>query len=157
MACLVFADVSRFGYRGVAKSDGRVLELWNKACELGEAAGCRGAASRIRNGLGGVAKSPPRADELREKAFKADEEAEKARRADYDKWIERAGAERLREPYARELDRRRTELATMVDKTRARTKDSSTEKAAPQQEEVDASQLRQAAIVRMAKALFLSK
>ena len=86
LACLVFADVNRFGYRAAPRADGRVLEVWNKACELGDANGCRGAASRARAGLG-VASSATRADELREKAFKADEETGKKEREAYEKWL----------------------------------------------------------------------
>ncbi len=156
LACLVFADVSRFGYRAVPRADGRVLEIAQRACELGDPNGCRAAASRVRAGIG-IAKSATRADELREKAFKADEEAEKTRREGYEKWLERAAGERAREPFAQELERRQAELRAMVERSRGRAKagDAPTEKSAPP-EDADASALREGAIRRMAKALFLS-
>ncbi len=156
LACLVFADVSRFGYRTVARADGRVLELTMRACELGEPAGCRTAASRMRNGIG-VAKSATRADEVREKAFKADEEAERTRREAYDKWIERAAGERAREPFAQELARRQADLRAALERSRGRAarEGAPAEKASPP-EEVDASALREGAIRRMAKVLLLA-
>lgn len=157
VACLVFADVNRFGYRAAPRADGRVLESWNKACELGEPNGCRAAAARNRMGIG-VAKSATRADELREKAFKADEEAGKKEREAYEKWLERAAGERAREPYAQELDRRREELRALVDRTRGKSKSGGTsEKSAPPSDDSDQSALREGAIKRMAKALFLTK
>lgn len=155
-ACLVFADVNRFGYRAAPRADGRVLEIWSKACELGDANGCRGAGSRNRLGIG-VAKSATRADELREKAFKADEEAGKKEREGYEKWLERAAGERLREPYAQELDRRKEELRALVERTRGKGKGGATEKSAPPADDADQSALREAAIKRMAKTLFLTK
>jgi hypothetical protein len=150
--------VNRFGYRAAPRADGRVLELWNKACELGDPNGCRGAASRNRAG-NGVAKSATRADELREKAFKADEETGKKEREAYEKWLERAAGEKAREPYAQELDRRKDELRALVERTRGKAKASgasASEKSAPPSDDGEASSLREAAIKRMAKALFLS-
>jgi hypothetical protein len=155
-ACLVFADVNRFGYRAAPRADGRVLEIWNKACELGEPNGCRAAASRNRAGIG-VAKSATRADELREKAFKADEEAGKKEREAYEKWLERAAGERAREPYAQELARRRDDLRALADRTRGIVKGGASEKSAPPSDDADQSALGEGAIKRMAKALFLTK
>lgn len=157
LACLVFADVNRFGYRAAPRADGRVLEVWNKACELGDPTGCRGVASRNRGGIG-IAKSATRADEIREKAFKADEESGKKEREAYEKWLERAAGERAREPYAQELDRRKEDLRALVERTRGKGKaGSATEKSAPPSDDVEQSALREGAIKRMAKTLFLTK
>lgn len=155
LACLVFADVSRFGYRAAPRADGRVLETWRRACELGDPNACRGAASRVRAGIG-VAKEPLRADELREKAFKIDEQADKARGEAYAAWIVRAVSERVREPIAQELERRQGELRAMLEKTRAAAGEGAPAEKAASADVVDTGALREGAIRRMAHALLVA-
>ena len=156
LACLVFADVSRFGYRAVPRADGRVLEIWQRACDLGEPTGCRGAAARNRAGIG-IAKSATRADEIREKAFKLDEEAARRHREAHDKWIVRAASERARQPYAQELERRQAALHALAETSRQRPgAESPAAKSAPPADG-DAGAQREDAIRRMAKVLFLAR
>src|SRR6185369_6732222 len=88
-ACLVLAEVQHLGYRSVPRAEARAAELYQKACDLGDAFSCRVTAARFR----GV-KQPAKADELRDKAAKMDEEGD--RRGDLDRWAREGADQRMR-------------------------------------------------------------
>lgn len=161
LACVVLADLNHAGYKSIPRNEQRAAELYEKACTLGEPIGCRATASRFR----GV-KNIPKADELRERASTLEAEADKAVLPLQEKWIKEAPQIVAREPYQRELERRRAEWRTMASRARARWEvrmqrlaqvDAGSEPApltpAPPTD-ADASATRGVAIKRMAKTLF---
>lgn len=161
LACVVLADLNHTGYKSIPRNEQRAAELYEKACTLGDPSGCRATASRFR----GV-KNIPKADELRERAASLEAEADKAVLPLQEKWIKEAPHLVAREPYDRELDRRRVEWRGLASRARARWDlrmqrlaqvDAGGEPAAlppAPPTDADASATRSAAIKRMAKSLF---
>lgn len=161
VACVVLADMNHAGYKSLPRNEQRAAELYEKACSLGDAIGCRATASRFR----GV-KNAAKADELRDKAVALEAEADKAAQPLQDKWLKDAPLAVAREPYQRELERRRAEWRTMAARARSRwearmarlaeiEKGNTPEplSAAPPAD-AEGSAARGASIKRMAKALF---
>lgn len=161
LACVVLADLNHAGYKSIPRNEQRAAELYEKACTLGDPIGCRATASRFR----GV-KNIPKADELRERAASLEAEADKAVVPLQEKWIKEAPHMVAREPYDRELERRRVEWRGLASRARARWDvrmqrlaqvDAGSEPAAlapAPPTDADASATRSAAIKRMAKTLF---
>ena len=161
LACMVLADLHHSGYRAIARNESRAAELYDKACTQGEPAGCRATAARFR----GV-KDAGKADELRARAYALEAEADKPALALQEAWLKDAAQATAREPYVRELDRRRAEWRGMTSRARARwelrmqrlaTVDAGSEPAAlPPANPSDAAEsaTRSGAIKRMAKTLF---
>ncbi len=149
-ACLVLAELLRYGHRVVPRSDPKAAEAYLRACELGEPHACRVSAARLRSGHGAT-KDVTKADELRERAAKLDEQLDKPRREGGEKWAREAVDQQTREPYVAELARRRSEWASLLEKFKSRL----VSKAAPpvEGEEVEASAAREAAIRRMASSV----
>lgn len=161
LACVVLADLNHAGYRSIPRNEQRAAELYERACTLGDPAGCRVTASRFR-GVKNVAK----ADELRDRAFTLETEADKPVLALQEKWVKDAPGVLAREPYLRELERRRAEWRVLAARSRARwdvrmqrlaTVEAGNEAeplpAAPASD-AEASAARGASIKRMSKALF---
>jgi TPR repeat protein len=115
LACVVLADLNHAGYKSIPRNEQRAAELYEKACTLGDSIGCRATASRFR----GV-KNIPKADELRGRADALETDADKATLPFQEKWIKEAPLMVAREPYQRELDRRRAEWRTLAGRARAR-------------------------------------
>ena len=115
LACMVLADLHHSGFRAVARNESRAAELYDKACTQGEPAGCLATAARFR----GV-KDAGKADELRARAFALEAEADKPALALQEAWLKDAAQSSAREPYVRELERRRTQWRTMTSRARAR-------------------------------------
>ncbi|MDB4935121.1 MAG: hypothetical protein JWP87_2093 [Labilithrix sp.] len=115
LACVVLADLNHAGYKSIARNEQRAAELYEKACTLGDVIGCRATASRFR----GV-KNIPKADELRERAWALEADADKAVVPLQEKWVKDAPLVVARDPYQRELERRRAEWRTMAARARAR-------------------------------------
>jgi TPR repeat protein len=161
LACVVLADLNHAGYKSIPRNEQRAAELYEKACTLGDIIGCRATASRFR----GV-KNVPKADELRERAWTLEADADKAVAPLQDKWVKDAPLVVAREPFQRELERRRVEWRTLAARARARweirmqrlaTVESGKEPEpltpAPPAD-AEGSAVRGAAIKRMAKTLF---
>lgn len=161
LACVVLADLNHAGYKSIPRNEQRAAELYEKACTLGDPIGCRATASRFR----GV-KNIPKADELRGRADALETDADKATLPLQEKWIKEAPQIVAREPYQRELERRRAEWRTLAGRARARWEvrmqrlaqvDAGSEPAplppAPPTD-AEASATRTASIKRMAKTLF---
>jgi TPR repeat protein len=161
LACVVLADLNHAGYKSIARNEQRAAELYEKACTLGDIIGCRATASRFR----GV-KNVPKADELRERAWTLEADADKAVVPLQEKWVKDAPLVVAREPFQRELERRRVEWRTLAARARARweirmqrlaTVESGKEPEpltpAPPTD-AEGSAVRGAAIKRMAKTLF---
>ena len=161
LACVVLADMNHAGYKSIPRNEQRAAELFEKACTLGDAIGCRATASRFR----GV-KNAAKADELRDKAAAIDAEADKAILPLQEKWVKDAPLAVAREPYQRELERRRAEWRTMAARARSRWEarmrrlseieaGNSPEPLLPAPPaDAEGSAVRGAAIKRMAKVLF---
>lgn len=161
LACVVLADMNHAGYKSIPRNEQRAAELFEKACTLGDAIGCRATASRFR----GV-KNAAKADELRDKAAAIDAEADKAIQPLQEKWVKDAPLAVAREPYQRELERRRAEWRTMAARARSRWEarmrrlseieaGNSPEPLLPAPPaDAEGSAVRGAAIKRMAKVLF---
>ena len=161
LACVVLADMNHAGYKSIPRNEQRAAELYEKACTLGDAIGCRATASRFR----GV-KNAAKADELRDKAAAIDAEADKAILPLQEKWVKDAPLVVAREPYQRELERRRAEWRTMAARARSRWEarmrrlseieaGNSPEPLLPAPPaDAEGSAVRGAAIKRMAKVLF---
>jgi TPR repeat protein len=115
LACEVLAELSHAGFRSIPRNEARAAELYEKACTLGDPAGCRVTASRFR----GV-RNAARADELRDRALALEAEADKAVVALHEKWIKDAPGVLAREGFLRELDRRRGEWGKLAARSRAR-------------------------------------
>lgn len=115
LACVVLADMSHAGYKSIPRNESRAAELYERACTLGEPIGCRATASRFR----GV-KNTAKADELRDLAISLEAEADKATAALQDKWVKGAPLVVAREPFQRELERRRAEWLGLAARARAR-------------------------------------
>jgi TPR repeat protein len=115
LACVVLADLNHAGYKSIPRNEQRAAELYEKACTLGDFIGCRATASRFR----GV-KNIPKADELRERAWALEAEADKAILPLQDKWIKDAPLIVARDPYQRELERRRADWRALAARARAR-------------------------------------
>jgi len=115
LACVVLADLSHAGYKSIPRNEQRAAELYEKACALGDPIGCRATASRFR----GV-KNTAKADELRDKAAALEAEADKAILPLQEKWVKDAPLVVAREPFQRELERRRAEWRTMAARARSR-------------------------------------
>jgi uncharacterized protein len=161
LPCVVLADLSHAGFKGMVRNEQRAAELYDKSCTLGDVGGCRATAARFR----GV-KQVPKADELREKAWTLEAEADKAALPLQEKWLKEAPLLSAREPFLKELERRRAEWRALA--LRARTRwdlrmqrlaaiDAGNAPAAlPPSPATDgeASQARDAAIKRMAKSMF---
>ncbi len=107
-ACIVLAELHHLGYRSVPREEARAADLYMKACELGDPLACRVTASRFR-----AAKDVAKADELRDRAQKYDEEAD-------DRWANDVAEQRRRGPLQGELDRARDEWRALADRARAR-------------------------------------
>jgi TPR repeat protein len=161
LACVVLADLNHAGYKSIPRNEQRAAELYEKACTLADPIGCRATASRFR----GV-KNIPKADELRDRANTLEAEADKAALPLQEKWVKEAPSMVAREPYQRELERRRAEWRILSGRARARWDvrmqrlaqvDAGSEPAplppAPPTD-AEASATRSAAIKRMAKTLF---
>lgn len=161
LACVVLADLNHAGYKSIPRNEQRAAELYEKACTLGDPIGCRATASRFR----GV-KNIPKADELRGRADALDTDVDKANLPFQDKWIKEAPQIVAREPYQRELERRRAEWRTLAGRARARWDlrmqrlaqvDAGSEPAAlppAPPTDAEASATRTASVKRMAKTLF---
>ena len=115
LACMVLADLNHSGFKAVTRNETRAAELYDKACTQGEPAGCRVIAARYR----GV-KDAGKADELRNRAFTLEAEADKPVAALQEAWLKDAAQASAREPYVRELDRKRAEWRAMTARARAR-------------------------------------
>jgi TPR repeat protein len=115
LACVVLADLSHAGYKSIPRNEQKAAELYEKACTLGEPVGCRATASRFR----GV-KNAAKADELRDKAASLEAEADKTTLPLQEKWVKDAPLVVAREPYTRELERRRAEWKGMAARARSR-------------------------------------
>lgn len=115
LACMVLADLHHSGFRAIARNESRAAELYDKACTQGEPAGCLATAARFR----GV-KDVGKADELRARAATLEAEAEKPALALQEAWLKDAAQSTAREPYLRELDRRRAQWRAMTSRARAR-------------------------------------
>ncbi|HSO34620.1 MAG TPA: tetratricopeptide repeat protein [Labilithrix sp.] len=115
LACMVLADLNHSGFRAITRNETRAAELYDKACTLGEPAGCRATAARFR----GV-KDVGKADELRARASTLEAEADKPALALQEAWLKDAAQASAREPYVRELDRKRAEWRAMTSRARAR-------------------------------------
>jgi hypothetical protein len=111
MACLVLAEVLHLGYRGGARAEARAADVYQKACDTGEAFACRVTASRFR-----AVKNAAKADELRDKAQKLEEEADRTRRD----WAHDGAEQRAQGPHAQELARALAEWRALTEKARAR-------------------------------------
>jgi len=164
-ACLVLADLHHFGFKAVARNEGRATELYQKACDALDANACRTVAARVRQGTG-TPKNPARADELAARGAKLDEDQDKPLRDAAEKWAKDAAQMRTRDAYQRELERRRAEWRAFVERAKVRNE----ARAARQQladqgqqgnpppslimADGEASKAREAAIRRMAKAMF---
>lgn len=123
-ACLVLADVSQNGFRGVVRADAKAAESFQRACDLGSGHACRVLAARTRAGVG-APKNPAKADELKDRAFKADEEADKARGGTGEageRWAVLANEQRSRGPFLAELDAARASLEATGEAAEARAK-----------------------------------
>lgn len=107
-ACLVLAELHHLGYRSVQRTETRAAELYQRACDLGDPLGCRVTASRFR-----AAKNVEKADELRDRALKYDEEAG-------ERWAHDLAEQRLRDPQQAELDRAREEWRALAERARMR-------------------------------------
>jgi hypothetical protein len=161
LACLVLADLNHAGYRSIPRNETRAAELYDKACTVGEPAGCRAVASRFRG-----AKQAAKADELRDRAYSLEAEADKANAELQAKWVKEAPQALARESYAREVERRRVVWHALEARSRARWElrmqrlaavdAGSAPPALPPAPPTDAesSAIRDAAIKRMSKALF---
>ena len=161
LACMVLAELHHTGFRAIARNESGAAELYDKACTLGDPAGCRATAARFR----GV-KDVGKADELRGRAASLEAEADKPLLALQESWLKDAAQSGAREPYARELEHRRAEWRALTSRSRARwdlrmqrlsAVDAGNEPAplppAPPTDG-EASTTRSGAIRRMAKALF---
>lgn len=115
LACVVLADLNHAGYKSLPRNEQKAAELYEKSCTLGEPIGCRATASRFR----GV-KNAAKADELRDKAAALEAEADKAVLPLQEKWVKDAPLVVAREPYQRELERRRAEWRGMAARARTR-------------------------------------
>jgi TPR repeat protein len=115
LACVVLADLSHAGYKSIPRNEQKAAELYEKACTFNEPIGCRATASRFR----GV-KNVVKADELRDKAAALEAEADKATQPLQDKWVKDAPLVVAREPFQRELERRRAEWRTLAARARSR-------------------------------------
>jgi TPR repeat protein len=115
LACVVLADLSHAGYKSIPRNEQKAAELYERACTLGDPIGCRATASRFR----GV-KNAAKADELRDKAASLEAEADKTTLPLQDKWVKDAPLVVAREPFQRELERRRAEWRTMAARARSR-------------------------------------
>jgi TPR repeat protein len=112
-ACITLAEVVHLAYRGVTRAEAHAAELYQRACETGEAFGCRVTASRFR----GV-KNPQHADELRDQGQKA-EDADHVH-VDGERWAAAASEQRQRGPQAQELAHAISDWKLLVDLARAR-------------------------------------
>ena len=161
LACEVLADLNHAGPKSITRNEARAAELYDKACSLGEPAGCRAVASRFRG-----ARQTPKADELRDRAFSLEAEADKGLPELQAKWLKEAPQREARDVYFKELDRRRAEWRALEQRSRTRWElrmqrlaavDAGNAPAslppAPATD-AEASAARDAAIKRMAKALF---
>ena len=115
LACVVLADLNHAGYKSIPRNEQKAAELYEKSCTLGEPIGCRATASRFR----GV-KNAAKADELRDKAAALEAEADKSVLPLQEKWVKDAPLAVAREPYQRELERRRAEWRAMAARARSR-------------------------------------
>jgi TPR repeat protein len=115
LACMVLADLHHSGFKAIARNESRAAELYDKSCTQGEPAGCRATAARFR----GV-KDAGKADELRARAYSLEAEADKGAAALQEAWLKDAAQSTAREPYVRELERKRAEWRTMTSRARAR-------------------------------------
>ena len=115
LACMVLADLNHSGFRAITRNETHAAELYDKACTQGEPAGCRVIAARFR----GV-KDVGKADELRNRAWTLEAEADKPAAAHQEAWLKDAAQASAREPYVRELDRKRVEWRAMTARARAR-------------------------------------
>ena len=161
LACVVLADLNHAGPKTVTRNEPRAAELYDRACTQGDPAGCRATASRFRG-----ARVIPKADELRERAWTLEAEADKPAAELQAKWIKEAAGLQARDPYLRELERRRAEWRTLAARARARwdlrmlrlaAVDAGKEPAPlppPPADDAEASAARDVIIKRMSKALF---
>lgn len=113
LACHALAEVLHLGWRGTQRAEARAGEAYGKACDLGDMIACRAVASRWRG-----AKDAAKADELKEKALKADEESSKGDSGE--KWARDAASMRARGPQAVELAQARTDFRLVAEKAHAR-------------------------------------
>ena len=161
LACMVLADLHHTGFRAIVRNESRAAELYDKACTQGDPAGCRATAARFR----GV-KDVGKADELRARAVALEAEADKPLVALQESWLKDAAQSTAREPYVRELERRRAEWRSLTSRSRARWELRMQRLTAVDQgneapplplappTDAEASTIRNGAIRRMAKALF---
>ena len=161
LACVVLADLNHAGYKSIPRNEPRAAELYDKGCTAGEPAGCRAVASRYRG-----ARQLPKADELRDRAFALEAEADKTTPERQAKWIKEAPQREARDAYLKELERRRGEWRTLEQRSRNRWElrmarlaavDTGNEPTAlppAPATDAEASAARDAAIKRMAKTLF---
>ena len=115
LSCMVLADLHHTGYRAVVRNESRAAELYDKACTQGEPAGCRAIAARFR----GV-KDAGKADELRARAYSLEAEADKPALALQEAWLKDAAQSGARDPFLREVERKRSEWRAMTSRSRAR-------------------------------------
>jgi TPR repeat protein len=158
LACHALAEVVHLGWRATPRNETRATEAYGKACELGDSIACRAAAARTR-----AAKDAAKADELKERGLKADEESVKGDSGD--KWARDASSQRARGPHAADLDKARVEFLAIAEKAHARAQLREQRVNAknagkrlkplppPSKEEADASTARVDAIRRSAAAL----
>jgi hypothetical protein len=161
LACVVLADLNHAGPRSITRNEPRAAELYDRACTQGEPSGCRATASRFRG-----AKVVAKADELRDRAWTLEAEVDKPAAELQAKWIKEAAGLVARDPYIRELERRRVEWRTLAARAHARWElrmqrlaavDAGKEPAplpALPPEDAENSVARDATIKRMTKALF---
>jgi TPR repeat protein len=115
LACLVLADLNHSGFRAITRNETRAAELYDKSCTLGEAGGCFATAARFR----GV-KDAGKADELRARGMSLEAEADKGSAALQEAWLKDAALSGAREPFVRELERKRAQWRVMTSRARAR-------------------------------------
>jgi TPR repeat protein len=113
VACATLAEIQHLGFHTSPRNEARAAEVYQKACDGGDAYSCRVTASRFR-----AVKNAARADELRDLAQKA-EDADPVH-VDGEHWAKDASEQRLRGPQAQELARALDDWRALVERAKGR-------------------------------------